>query len=361
MKKLNHITIVGPLAPPAGGMANLTLKLSQLIAKEGLSVNVIQTNRDYRPQFIKKVIGLRALFRLIPYFICLYTQTKKADVVHIMANSGWSWHLFALPAIFIAKVRHKAVVVNYHGGDAENFFSKSWSSVYKSIKRVESVVVPSPFLGRVFKHYGQDTLVIPNVVDIEVKGKRLRSFDPDNLHFIVTRNLEAIYGIDTIIKAFSVIIQKYPQARLSIAGSGGELHNLELCVKQYDLEKSVFFTGRLDASEIAKLYQSADVLINASVIDNAPSSLLEALANGIPVVSSNVGGISDMLRHEYDALLTESNDHLAFSEQIFRLIESSELRESLVDNGLETIKGFQWPIIWQKLHSCYQMSQVKNG
>ena len=114
-----HIGLVGPLPPPYGGMANQTQQLAELLRSEGLAVSLLQTNAAYRPQWVSGLPFTRALFRLIPYLYELWQLAGRTDLIHIMANSGWSWHLFAAPAVWIAKLRKVPVVVNYRGGEAD--------------------------------------------------------------------------------------------------------------------------------------------------------------------------------------------------------------------------------------------------
>ncbi len=104
------IALVGPLPPPAGGMANQTRQLAELLIGEGVTVRTIQTQPPYRPAWIGTIPGLRAGWRLLPYLYALWRGCRGAQVVHIMANSGWSWHLFAAPAVWIAKLRGAVVI-----------------------------------------------------------------------------------------------------------------------------------------------------------------------------------------------------------------------------------------------------------
>ena len=94
-----RVLLVGPLPPPAGGMANQTRQLAELLRAEGAQVEVVQVNAPYRPAWAERLKGVRALFRLLPYLLHLWRGCGRADVVHVMANSGWSWHLFAAPAV----------------------------------------------------------------------------------------------------------------------------------------------------------------------------------------------------------------------------------------------------------------------
>src|SRR4029077_16590442 len=91
------VGLVGPLPPPAGGMANQTRQLAELLAREGALVPLAQSNAPFRPRFIGQLRGLRGLFRLIPYLVRLWRVAGQVDLLHVMANSGWSWHLCAAP------------------------------------------------------------------------------------------------------------------------------------------------------------------------------------------------------------------------------------------------------------------------
>ena len=99
-----RLTLVGPLPPPSGGMANQTRQLASLLAAEGTDVRIVQTNAPYAPAWVGKVPVVRALVRLVPYLFRLWRDVGGADIVHVMANSGWAWHLFAAPAIWIASI-----------------------------------------------------------------------------------------------------------------------------------------------------------------------------------------------------------------------------------------------------------------
>jgi glycosyltransferase involved in cell wall biosynthesis len=274
-----RLLLVGPLPPPAGGMANQTRQLGQLLSAEGLSVALVQTNAPYRPAWTGRVPVLRALFRLVPYLARLWRATAEVDVVHVMANSGWAWHLFAMPAIRIARARHRAVVVNYRGGLAAEFLAGSARSVAATLSG-SRLAVPSAFLQQVFRRHGIESVIIPNVVDV---GRFRPGASPprggtDAPHVIIARNLEAVYGIDAGLRALALVAQRFPGLRASIAGSGPERDRLGALAGELGIADRVRFTGRLDVQEMAGLYQSADVVLNPSRADNTPNSILEALA-----------------------------------------------------------------------------------
>src|SRR5262245_33840475 len=95
-----RVAIVGPSPPPHGGMANQTRLLGRLLEAEGVHVERVPTNPPYRPGWLARIRGLRAAARLIPYTAALWQAAGRSDLVHVMASSGWSWHLYAAPAVW---------------------------------------------------------------------------------------------------------------------------------------------------------------------------------------------------------------------------------------------------------------------
>ena len=350
-----RVGLVGPLPPPSGGMANQTLQLCDLLKNEGLSVELVQTNSPYKPAWIAKVPVLRAIFRLCAYVIQLWMLTAKSDVIHIMANSGWSWHLFAAPAVWIAKVRHVPVIVNYRGGKAEKFLRKSLVTVKPTLNASAKIIVPSKFLNSVFSQFKIETSIIANIIDISRFKKN--PDDQHNLaqpHILVARNLEKIYDNRMAVQAFKEILKRYPDAMLTIAGTGPEKDDLTSLVAELGISNKVTFTGRIDRKDMPDLYRSADVMLNPSQVDNMPNSILEALASCVPVVSTNVGGIPYMVEHDKHVLLVDSKDYQAMAEEVCRVLADDTLRDRLTSAGLQLVETCSWPAVREQWLNTYQ-------
>lgn len=358
-----RVALVGPLPPPAGGMANQSRQLAELLRGEGLHVDVVQVNAPYRPAWIERVKGIRAGFRLVPYLGRLWSAAGCADLVHVMANSGWSWHLFAAPAVWIARLRRVPVVVNYRGGEADEFLSRSASWVRPTLARAGGVLVPSGFLQEVFARYGVATRIVPNVVDLArfrpAAVERPVAVCP---HIVVARNLEPIYGIPAALRAFAQILAAYPQARLSIAGSGPQAAELKALASELGLDGQAKFTGRLDREQMAELYREADVVLNPSRVDNMPNSVLEALASGVPVVSTAVGGVPYIVEDGRSALLVPRDDVAAMAAAVIRVLGSPGLRRQLVEGGLSEVRRYTWMVVRDHLFASYDAAtDARNG
>ena len=345
---------MGPLPPPSGGMANQTRQLARLLTEEGLDVEIVQVNAPYRPSWIEPLRGVRALFRLVPYLLRLWSAAGRVRLMHVMANSGWAWHLFAAPAIWIAKMRGVPVVVNYRGGAAQEFLEGSIFWVRPTMRAADRVIVPSGFLQEVFRRFGLVTEVVPNVVDLDRFAARPEGAVTDDApHLLVTRNLEPLYDISTAIRALAIIREKRPGARLTIAGSGPERDRLAALAQSLGAGGNVIFTGRVDNERIAGLYREADVSINPSLVDNMPNSVLEALASGVPVVSTDVGGVRYVVEHRKTALLVPPGNAEAMARAVLELLEHPEAALRLVREGREAVQQYTWVRVRPVLFDVY--------
>lgn len=346
-----RVGLVGPLPPPAGGMANQTRQLSELLRGEGAVVDLVQTNAAYRPAWVARWKGIRALFRLLPYMARLWQVAGRIDVMHVMANSGWSWHLLAVPAIAAGRLRGVPVVVNYRGGEAAGFLQRSGRLVRLAMRQTASLVVPSGFLQKVFADHGMAATVVPNIID---QGR----FVPDRQgalddHIVVTRNLESIYGIDVALRALALVLKQRPGARLTIAGSGPEEAPLRALAAQLGVDAQVHFTGRLDRDAVAALYRQARVALNPTHVDNMPNSVLEAMSSAVPVVSTNVGGVPYIVRDGQTALLVPPNDPDSMAAALLRVLTDPQLHQQLAQAGALEVRRYAWDRVAPVLRAAY--------
>jgi glycosyltransferase involved in cell wall biosynthesis len=306
---------------------------------------------------------VRAAFRLAPYIVRLWRVADRVDVFHIMANSGWSWHLAAAPAVWVARLRGIPSVVNYRGGEAEAFLNRSGALVTLTLRRATALAVPSGFLQRVFERWGLRSTIVPNIIDTE----RFRPGAPDqnrsSPHLVVPRNLEPIYDIGTALRAFATIRAAWPGAKMTVAGSGPERQALQSLSAALGVLDAVDFCGRLDRDRMAQLYRTASVVINPSRVDNMPNSVLEAMASGAPVVSTNVGGVPFIARDGVSALLVPAGDHSAMATAVLRLLADPACARRVRDAAMHDVQQYTWPRVrpcWAELYALATRKTAAN-
>ncbi|MEO8751915.1 MAG: glycosyltransferase family 4 protein [Casimicrobiaceae bacterium] len=353
------IAIVGPLPPPSGGMANQTQQLVRLLREGGLAAEVLQVNAPYHPRWVARLRGVRAIFRLVPYVMALWRGAGRVQLFHVMANSGWAWHFFAAPAIWIARLRGIPAVVNYRGGEAAAFMQRQSAWVRPSLRMASALIVPSAFLRRVFGRWALDTDIVPNIVD-------LARFTPGpvrsaGIELLVARNLEVIYDIGTALRAFALVRLRHPDARLTVAGSGPRREDLERLAKELGIGDGVVFTGRLDNEQMAAQYRAASIALNPSLADNMPISLLEAMASGTPIVTTNVGGIPDLVEDGITGLLVPPGDPAAMASAVLRLTEDPTLAAELRAAGIEAARSYTWGSVRPQLFAVYARALQANA
>lgn len=348
-----RVCLVGPLPPPAGGMANQCEQLARLLRAEGVVVELVRTNAPYRPAWVGRIPMLRALFRLLPYLCQLWRAIGRSEVVHVLANSGWAWHLLAAPALTLARWRGRPAIVNYRGGHAAEFFERAPRHVLRTLRGVALRVTPSAFLQRVFAAHGMEAAIIPNIIDLSRFARRVPAPFGDAPHLIVTRNLEALYDNATALRAFARVRERFPGARLTVAGRGPELGALQALSRDLGVQEAVRFAGGMDNAAMAQLYAQADCMLNPSTVDNMPISILESFASGVPVVSTRAGGIPDMLTHGRTGSLVDIGDDAAMAREALALLGDAALRQARIDAAHAEAQRYAWPAVRSQWLAAY--------
>ena len=349
------IALIGPLPPPAGGIANQTVQLAALLRAGGAEVELLQVNPPW-PRWIAKLRAARAAARLPPYLWRLWQTAGRAQLLHVMANSGWSWHLFAAPAIWIGRLRGKGVVVNYRGGEAHAFLARAAGLVRFTLRRADAVIVPSGFLAEVFARHGIVVQIVPNIIDpVRFQPRREQARRPaGSAAILVARHLEPLYDNATALRAFALVRRALPHARLTICGEGPELPRLRALADDLALRGAVRFAGQTGHAVMAELYRASDLVLNPSLADNMPNSVLEAWSSGVPVVSTDVGGIPYLMTHDVNGLLVPPGDSHAMAQAMLSLLRDARKADRFITEGLLQAQRYGWHRVAPVLMAQYR-------
>ncbi len=285
---------------------------------------------------------LRTIVTQLCYWPLLFRELRRADVVHAFSASYTSFLLAPLPAVIVARLLGKPVVLNYHSGEAPDHLHRSAAARFVMRHVVDANVVPSMFLRDVLLSFDIDAEVVHNTIDLRQFAYRSRN--PLRPRLLCTRNFEPLYNMSCVLRAFARIQAQHPDATLTLVGSGSQDAALRVEASALELD-NVTFAGRVPPSEIQRYYADADVYIQAPSIDNMPLSILEAFATGMPVVSTDVGGVPSILRHGIDGLLVADNDDAALAAQVLRLLADPSFARGLAGSAHRTLAAYEWPIV----------------
>lgn len=332
-----QITIIAPSMRNVGGQSIQAKRLLDALSNnENLEINFLPNDPE---TFFQNVKILRTIWTSLKFWWLLLTNLTKTEIVHIFSSGTTSYIISTLPPLFVSKLFRKKTILNYHTGEAEEHL-KNWKLTAKpTMKWFDKLVVPSQFLVDIFAKYELKAEAIYNFVDTDkFKFKNRNKLRPI---FLSNRNFEAYYNVSCVIRAFAEITKVFPEAQLIIAGFGSEETKLKILVTDLE-QKNVEFVGKIPNDEMPELYNSADIYLNASTVDNMPLSLIEAFAAGIPVVSSNAGGIPYLIDHEKNGLLVEMNDYRSLANEAIRLLNDNDLAQNIIKAARLESEKYEW-------------------
>ena len=173
------------------------------------------------------------------------------------------------------------------------------------------------------------------------------------------RRLDPSKGIDTLIKAFNIIKNKFPKLYLVIAGEGAEEKKLKMLVDNYSLNDRVIFIGTVGLGRGISLLKGASLTVVPSLSEGGGLVNIEAQAAGCPVIASRVGGIPEYVKDGESGILFEPGNYDELAEKISQLLSNSSLREKLINGGIKYAKNFDWNILAPQYIKSYERA-IKN-
>ena len=341
-----RVLIVAASLDILGGQAVQAERLIRHLEKEpSLEVAFLPINPRL-PGILRKLQSIkyvRTVTTSILYILNLLREVRKYDVIHIFSASYLSFLIAPTPAILVSKLYGKKILLNYHSGEAEDHLLRWPRTTKPIIGLVDKVVVPSEYLVRVFAKFGIDAVAIFNIIDLDQFEFRQRI--PLRPVFLSNRNLEAHYGVDCILRAFAYIQKEIPDAVLTVVGDGSQRNALENLATELHLQPPATFTGRVEHDEITRQYSANDIYLNASKIDNQPLSILEAFACGLPVVTTDAGGIPDIVTDENTGFLVPVGDHKALAGRALKLLEDPTIAATMTERARVECERYTWPAV----------------
>lgn len=269
-------------------------------------------------------------------------RAKRSDLVLIDTYSTLAFY-YAWACAKICRWRGVNYIPYLHGGNLPHRMDNNAKWLNAFFSGASDIITPSGYLKEAVERRGFSRVrFIYNFIHLQNYPFRQRNAVRPRLLWV--RSLHQLYHPEMAIRVIAALRKTFKDAELCMVGpdKDGSLANCKALAARLGVEDSVRFTGRLSKDKWVLLSASYDIFINTTNYDNMPVSVIEAMALGLPVVSTNVGGVPYLLNHTKDGLLIEKNDHRAMAAQIARLVEEPALARQLSVSARQKAASFDW-------------------
>lgn len=332
------VCMVAPYRPKTGGVTFQTHMQVDGLESEGVTVVRVDTilHKLNYPALKYIRLPLQALFTAVRFL----RNAPRCDVVHIQACSWWGF----LPAYVCVPLNKlfvkKRLVISFHGAEGHIWIKKLRPIVVPILHGADVVVVVSPALKEAFAEYGVKSDVLWNLVDFKRFQFRERPVIKPNILWI--RRFTPHYDPMAALKVFAKVKAEIPEASITFVGDGGGLRTeMDKFIEDSRLT-DVIYTGWVSDQRVSEEFNKADIFINTSHNDGLPTTLLEASAAGLPIVSTNPGGIPQMLIDGKEGLLAPVGDIDTLANHIIGLIRDPERAHQMGLAARKNAERYSW-------------------
>jgi glycosyltransferase involved in cell wall biosynthesis len=274
----------------------------------------------------------------------------QVAVVDVYSGRAFWW---AEAVSWMLRKLHKPYVLALHGGNLPIFSATHETRVRKLLLSASAVTAPSRYLLETMKAYRPDILLIPNSID--TRGYEFRCRQEASPRLVWLRAFHDTYHPELAVKTLAILVNQFPDAHLTMIGpdkGDGSLQRTREEAEKLGLINRLTLIGSIPKSEVSANLTSADIFLNTSRADNTPVSVLEAMACGLCVVSTNVGGIRYLLNDQQDSLLVPPDDPQAMASAVWRVLSNPGFSGRLSAQARAKAEGFDWLSViplWDRL------------
>jgi glycosyltransferase involved in cell wall biosynthesis len=325
-----RLGLVGHLLSAHGRVTTTTEVMAGLLRADGYDVRTTSSRNG-------------AVARLVDTVWSLLRWRGRVDVLLVSTYSGRSFALADVTTM-VARALGLPVVLVLHGGALPDQFARHPRWARRVLRRARAVVAPSGYLAAATRSIGLAAEVIPNPLAIERYEFRVRSSVAPELLWM--RTFESHYDPGLALHALVVLQRRFPDATLTMAGPDyGLLEATRSLATELGIRDAVTFAGYLDDAGKAREFSGHDVFLNTNLVDNAPVSVLEAAAFGLPIVATAVGGIPYLLADRETAMLVPPSDPDAMAAAVTELLLDPILAGALSTAGRALAEQSSWPVV----------------
>jgi len=380
--------------PPriVGGLGRHVYHLATSLASEGIKVHVVTKDYPGAPEYeesegvhIYRVVSyppditqedwvpwtLQFNVALLEKAVAVANDLENINVIHahdwLVAHAAASLkHAYKIP--LVATIH--ATEYGRHQGHLPGPMNKlihqiEWWLTFESVRTICCSQYMMEQITNIFELPPDKVDVIPNGIDSE-SFKRDVSVDlyrkqyvkpGDKLVFFVGR-LVYEKGVQTVIEAMTLIINKVPNVTFVVAGSGPHMNQLKSLVTAFNLEDKVKFTGHIDTDMLSAFYKSADLTVVPSLYEPFGMVVLESMAMGTPTIVADTGGLSEIVVHEETGLKFEPGNPESLAAAMLRILTDKDLAQRLTSDAKAYLGDrYNWDRIANTTLGVYRRSE----
>jgi glycosyltransferase involved in cell wall biosynthesis len=318
------------------------------VVTQGLVLHDHFARAGYETMATSSALG--RLVRLADTVLTLVRARRKIDILVLDIYGGRSFVIEDV-VTWLGRRFGLRLVLLLHGGALPGFMRSfpRWSR--RVLRRGDAIVAPSDYLSRAARAQGFGCRIIPNLVDVSRYPYRHRPVLNPRLFWM--RTFHPIYNPALAVRVLAALRAEFPGATLVMAGQDkGMEAEIRRLARTLGVDGAVRFPGFLDMAGKVREGSAADIFVNTSRVDNMPVAILEAGAMGLPIVSTTVGGIADLLRDGESGLLVPDDDADRMVAAIRGLLADPSLAARLSANGRALAECSGWERVrpqWESL------------
>ena len=336
--KFPSVLIVGNFLTREGGTTQVCEELSQKLRRAGHAVTTTSARK-------------RRISRLAEMLYTTWKYKSSYDVAQVAVFSGASF-IWAEAVCNLLTAIRRPYILTLHGGGLPEFARENNRRVHRLLDSAAAVTVPSMYLLDTMREYRSDLTLIPNALDIAAYARTEYQIRP---RLAWLRAFHAVYNPMMAPRVLSRLKDEFPSITLMMIGPDkGDSSRAKTMAeaRRCGVEAHLEMHPLVPKEKVPSVLRTADIFLNTSRIDNTPVSVLEAMAAGLCVVSTDVGGLPYLLESGREALLVPQDDDAAMAAAVRTLLRDQQLAANIRTAASSKLRHFDWSVVlpqWQDL------------
>lgn len=360
-----RIVILVSAFPPRhiGGTEIATCNIAKYLARLGHDIHVITLEEEDSTGIkqahnfhIHRILLSRIKFlgSIASWFeIIRKIQMLNPDIISVQSIP------MAIPAYFLNFLTGKDYIVWCRGSDIyQPWPLKEFISRRVLKNAIASIALTADMKNLMSRYIDENSInVIPNGVDFDEFSKlsndKNKKIDKDHKVILYVGSLRLSKGVNYLIESLKLIMNEVPMVELVIIGDGDQRKRLENLTGSLELTKYIKFMGILSHKDVIDCMLDSDIFILPSLSEGFPNVIIEAMATGLPIIATNIGGIPEVVKHMKNGLLVEPKSSVEIAAKAISLLTNEDLRKKISDNNKLEAQKFSVKDIVLDLNEIY--------